>query len=642
MEFLEFPDDVAFWCIKWIDGYTQAHALSRTSSIEILFQGLQIASKVEVARFRPNQVASLLRRPWEGSPTYRRGRVHVGSLPALRIGQVFHAKKLVGTLPTQSVSISLATGESSGISVTCGEELPRPKGWDTSFRILNPVQFDLPRDFGASRCWIYRDERVPADIVIPRTLIEQTFYFPHTAIANAFAMGPWSKIKQELIYFGDLESGLRTQVDPVTREWQVILETKLPDVYAPLMALLNFDEHASHCAEALYSKALEDRGSNRHKSWFASGQIPLPAEEPPLRMELRGYWLADVTRKGSRTFLATHIAAFDWPAGVPMIAWERLNSGAGSDQPRDNDGPRPYSASNSTQRAPADTQVSAQHDASAQFSALTHESMSIGFMRQPRMRKLEKTSHKHYTASQRPFDDPSDEKCVSSGANSSQSDADRKALFESLLIPGEVHFDHLLTAFKQLTSEGLIDHYNVFEPAEPSLRTDRKGIGCWNFLDELMRTQGPIPSRGWVALNPKGSHSSKSSRIPRVALVLEVALNGRIAHWIEIERRSTEASMLSPMLVDVPPGMEYLVIEHTLQAIADVRGSGLRRAMPIVAAEYPPTVVDCYQHAYEREEVEERLIVTGLKTASLGNFLKRCFDGASGVEQIQSVPIDTY
>lgn len=635
MEFLEFPDGDAFWCIKWIDGYRQAHALSRTTSIEILFQELPITSKSEVAQFRADRVAAFLRVPRVGCyPTYKRGRVHVGSLPALRIGQVFHRKELVGTLHTQAQTISLATGESSGTSVSCGEELPRPKNWDMPFRVLNPVQFHLPKDFAPSRCWIYRDDRAPADIVIPRTLIEQTFYFPHTAIANAFAMGPWSKIKRELIFFGDLESGLRTQVDPVTREWQVILETKVPDDYAALMALFHFDPHASRCAEALYTQSLRDRGSNRHAPWYASGHIPLPREETPLRMQVRGYWLGDAARKGSRTFLATHIAAYDWPELIPAIAWERLNSGAVSDRPREIDGPRPYSASSSSQRAPARTQVSAQHDASAQYSALAFEGINIDFLRPPNMRKLEKASHKHYTAAQRQFADPSEEQSASTGANSSQRDADRKALVESLLIPGQVHFDHLLAAFGQLISEGVVDGYTIFGPLERSLRTDRKGIGCWNFLDEEMRLLGRLPGRGWVALHPKGSQNASVSRIPRAALVLQLTFNGRVAYWIEIERRPTEASMLSPMLLDVPPGLEHLVIEHALQAIADVRGSGLRRAMPLVAADYPPTSADCYQHAYERVSIAGQLTVKGIKTASLGNFLTRCLDAQSSFDPI--------
>ncbi|HET9032704.1 MAG TPA: hypothetical protein VFN25_07350 [Dokdonella sp.] len=626
MEFLEFPEGDAFWCIKWIDGYRQAHALSRTNSIEILFQELPVSSKSEVARFRTDQITAFLRLPRDRYPTYKRGRVHVGSLSALRIGQVFRTKKLVGTLPTQVQSISLATGESCGTSVTCGEELPRPKNWDTPFRVLNPVQFHLPKDFAPSRCWIYRDDQAPADIVIPRTLIEQTFYFPHTAIANAFAMGPWSKIKRELIFFGELKSGLRTQVDPTTGEWHVILETKVPDTFAPLMALFQFDPHASRCAEALYSQSLQDRGSNRHALWYASGHIPLPPEDRSLQLQVRGFWLADVARKGSRTFLATHIAAFDWPDIVPMIAWERLNSGAGSDQPRENDGPRPYSASSSSQRAHEEAQLSAQHDASSQYSALAFEGLNISYLRQPKTRKLEKNSHQRYTASPRQSSDPSEEQSASTGANSSQIDTDRKALVESLLIPGQVHFDHLLAAFEQLALEGVIDDYSLFGPLQSSLRTDRKGLHCWNFLDERMRSHGRVPGRGWVALHPKGSQTSSASGIPRAALVLQLTLNGRVAYWIEIERRPSEASMLSPILLDVPPGMECVVIEHALQAIADVRGSGLRRAMPYVVAEYSPASAECYQHAYDRVSVDGRLAVKGLKTVSLGNFITRCFN----------------
>ena len=383
MEFLEFPEGDAFWCIKWIDGYRQAHGASRTTSVEILFQDLRISSRSEMNRFVDSEVATFLRRPYEGNPIYRRGRVHVGTLPALRIGQVFQSKTLVGTLPFKLETITLAKGDASGKSVTCAEQLEPPDGWTTSFRVLNPAQYDLPNDFGRSRCWLYRDEsnkRIPVDIVVPRMLIEQTFYFPLTSIANAFTRGAWSQIKHELICFEDMVSGLKTQIDPITGEWHVILQTKVTDPFAPLMALFQFDDDASRFANTLYAMALIDRG-NRHAPWYASGLIPLPAEEPPLRMKLCGYWLADIVRKGSRTFLATHIAGYDWPAAFPVIGWERVNSSAGSNQPQQNDGQRPYTASNSSQRAPAGTQVSAQNDASTQYSSLFYEGMGIEHLR---------------------------------------------------------------------------------------------------------------------------------------------------------------------------------------------------------------------------------------------------------------------
>jgi hypothetical protein len=625
MEFLDFPAGEDLWCVKWIDGYRQAHAASRSPSIGVLLQKLPLATARDVLKLDKQNVQAFLRRPFNAESIYKSARVHTGSLPGLRIGQVYRSQKRVATLRSEHYQINLPHGGESGVIVTCGQELERPAGWEAPFRVLNPGQFELPTPFRASRCLLLRDPSRKADIVIPCTLIEQTYYFPHSEFTKAFARGPWTKVQSDLIFLGAMESGLKTRVDPDTGEWQVILQSKVRDPYAPLLALLYFDPFASACAESLYSCALQDRGNDARAVWFASGRIPF-SKQSSLRLELRGFWLAHSARKGSETFLASHIAAYDWPLNLPPIASERRNSGKDSPEAREVEGGRPFAQSESVRRAPEGNQVSAQNDGSPDYETDNYEGVGISFLSPPILRTLEKKSHQHFGKSTvfppNPTEDPN---VGSTGASSSRAGSDRKAQVESANLPEAANLVLLLRAIEKSQSKGVITGHAVLEPASTSMRADRKGINCWNFLDEATRSSGKSPKRGWCVLNPRGqSETGASAPMPRAALVVCVYLGDRQIIWIEIERRATEKALSSPALIDVPEADQMTAIEHALAEIAYQQGRSIRQAMKLVADEYPPARARCYHHAFVREEGDQASRVKEICPDSLKSFLLRC------------------
>ncbi|MGO1073822.1 hypothetical protein [Lysobacter sp. CA199] len=624
--------------IKWIDGYRQAHKLSRSPAVDVLFQQVTAQHPADIRRL---DAPRLLRKPVqrEGERIYQLAQIHVGSLPYVRIGQVFREKELVGTLPLRSQRVTLTNGEASARSVSCADELPRPSDWEWPFRVLNPSQFELPRELWRSRCLLYRDEDLNADIVIPRTLIEQTFYFPHTEIANAFACGPWDHIKHGLIYLGEMESGLKTGIDPETGAWNIIIETKVLDQYAPLMALFHFDGYAERCARSLYGHALQDRGSDAWAPWYASGKIPF---ERSVSLNLRGHWLQYVERKGSRTFLATHIESCNWPSHLPAIQFERRNSGAGSEEPIKTLESRPYSERQSSRRGPDGTLLSSMNNASTASEAHAYEGIGLSWDNGLRVTKLTKRSSKQYDKGN-PFStnaEPREQE--STGASTSESSADHKALMESRQMASAHHFSYLLANLEALRNEGAIEHFFLVEPTSGSARADRSGITCWNFLDDRMRRTGRTPGRGWIILNPASKRNTRHPRLtPRAALVVEIRMRGVDLLWFEIERRETESGMCSPALIEPPAGGLEEIVDHCLQAIALAQGRAVREVISTMAADYPPMRCDFYQHTYVRAQkktdVKDEFTVNGLSAESIKSFLQRCTQrpilAAKGSEQ---------
>lgn len=637
MQFLEFPEGGDFWFVKWVDGYAQAHAGSRSPSAQVLLQWLAPDGK-RPPDVRSNDLGRLLRISKGEKEVFSVARIHTGSLPAVRVGQIYRQKTFVSSFPISFQSVTLPKADDSGVTVTCGEMLPAPKGWKGSFRVLNPSQFYLPSSFNASRCLLIAGENGKPDIVIPRTVVEQTFYYPHTEFANTHALGPWSRFKDQLIFFGDMQSGLRTQLGDAG-EWEIVLETKVPDSFAPLLALLHFDPFAQTCAEEIYARAVEARSGQAHGSWYACGRIPFSPEVAPLNIRFCGFKLADVPFKPNPTYLVTGITGCDWPSALPPVAFNRRNSGEASPNPTPGRGQRPFSRSRSSKPAASGMGVTSGVDSSSADPAAKTYTASFSWIAKPRVRKLEKNSHQQYEKGNVREGDASGE-VGSSGLPSSRNDAARKALFESLILSGTRQFELLIASLDAAKHMGALDSYDFEHPYEDTQGTDRAGLRCWNFFDEQERASGKLPRRGWQLLNSKKDRGLLSESVPRAALVAVLQVGERRGLWIEIERRAGESGMCSPLLVNIESIDKQALVQGALVAIRAARGSGLKRAMTDLAASYPPVAGYGFQHAYEREHQDGQLAVSAIKPTALVRFLNRSFSRAtspqSGEAAIQS------
>lgn len=88
--FEEFPDGDAYWMVKSVDRFRTPHALSESAAIDVLLQQIDPKLGRRADRASAAEISRVLGIPSDGQPTLRQARIHVGSLPGVRIGQVFH------------------------------------------------------------------------------------------------------------------------------------------------------------------------------------------------------------------------------------------------------------------------------------------------------------------------------------------------------------------------------------------------------------------------------------------------------------------------------------------------------------------------------------------------------------------------
>lgn len=606
MRFLKFPDGQDLWVVKWYDKRQQMHELSGSPSMEILLQRIDHQDPKVLRKMTHAEVGAFLaRQPYSQAGTFRLARLDESSIPAIRNGQVYRAGRRVGDLPSSIITLDMPGGERLMREVFLGEELhPRPKDWTYNYRLLNPSQYELLRDYDGSRCIVrtvnYQGRDV--DVVIPRSLIEQVFYFPDSVIIRAAAKGGWDQYEHELVSYKKLSNGLETGICPDTGAWKVLLRTEVRDQHALMMALFTHSPYARQRANQISSNALVERKQDRHAAWSASGQIPWDPAFGPYLLRLRGFMLSTVPRKGSDTFLATHVAGMTAPEHLPVVRHERENSnreGAIGDV----DWERPRGG-RSQQRGDPNRNIASGKNSNPQVGNEGFDTTATSWLLEPRMWKQEKDRHTSLEAPPNPQNpDPNQSDETSTGPSSGRVDNPGKASMHSLMAPAVASFVHLEDAMHELLEEGFIKNFSFIEPPYFAQREDRGGLSCWNFLTHELRENaqrlGHLPRRGWSILNPR-----ESPRRARAALVVRIELPSTVIHWIEIERRTYETGMRSPVLANLPESLADSFIDHTLHQISENEGVDLAGALQGMVEPFgPPLCATLYQHSYRTEKI---------------------------------------
>lgn len=606
MRFLNFPDRNDLWVVKWYDKRQQMHELSGSPSIEVLLQRIDIQDSKALRRMTHAEVGAFLaRQPYSQSGTFRIARLDESSMPAIRNGQVYRGGRQVGDLPSSVITLNMPGGERLMREVTLGEELhPRPKEWTYNYRLLNPSQYELLRDYDGSRCIVrtikHRDRDV--DVVIPRSLIEQVFYFPDSVIIRAAGKGGWDQYEDQLVVRKRLENGLETGICPDTGAWKVVLRTEVRDQHAIMMALFSHSPYARERANQISSRALAERRLDRHAAWNASGQIPWDPAFGSYMLRLRGFMLSSVPRKGSDTFLASHIAGMTAPEHLPVVRNERENSNReGQNGHIDRERSR---GGKSEKRGDPNRNIVPGRDPNPHEGNEGFDTTATSWLIQPRMWKQEKDSHISLEIPPaQPNLNPNQANEASSGPSSGQAGNPGKASMHAPPTPAVAAFVHLEDALQLLLEEGFIEHFAFVEPPYVAQREDRGGLGCWNFLSHEVRENaqrsGHLPGRGWSILNPRDW-----PRRPRAALVLRIELRSTVVHWIEIERRHYETGMRSPVLANLPENLADSFIDHTLHQISENEGIDLAGVLRNVVEPFgAPVRAALYQHSYRTEKV---------------------------------------
>lgn len=601
----EFPEDDALWFIKWIDEFRLPHMGTRSASVGVVLQKLPFTDPAKLWSIPPDSLLQVLgqrNRDPQVEVLPSNPRVMPGTLPLLHVGAVFQNKVKVGELPTQRQRIALRQGELDGKEVTLGERLPTPPNWDDNFpyRLLNKFEYSIPNSrMSESRCLVIWRRHV-GTYIIPRMAIFKTFYAAHSELAKAFCNGPWQERLHDVICLSDFQSGLKTERTS-TGQWNVILQTLVPDSFAPILALLYFDEHARACAESIYSRSLQDRSGRQHSPWYAGAQFPF--RPGPLQLDVRGFQLRgwkykddDGTSAENRKFLVTEIVGSSWPDYIPDIGHERANSGIPSSNPTVVRAPRPYPTSGDQEGSTPNTQVDGEHDAQA-ISTSTHMSTTeFHWINSPRTAKIRKQSSQQYEDDGRPSRPAASGDEVSTGENTHQHDGRPKGVAEVLVRVPEKRFENIVDVFVTLKSVGFLSSFTVFGCSIPGKLIRRGDFECWSFIDELSRIQGLRPRRGWRLAEYDAHNAAKC--FYRSALVVQLVIGADTHYWIEIEcRKKSERGFRSPVLSNVT-GSATEVISAAMEIIVEEKGVSAEPALNAQLRHHGVRAA-CYKHAHE-------------------------------------------
>lgn len=613
--FENFPQDDGLWAVKHIDQFHQAHEGTRSAAVKVMLQRLPPMSVAQLARMTEKSCQDVIGKrrddPW---PRFEFVEILVGSLPLVTVGFVFKNGVKVGQLPRCRKVIVLAPGEFDSMEFKAGEDTPPPQGWpeNSRHRTLNIGEYAGVTDhtlrnvfFSKSRLWVHtRDHGEDKETyVVPRTTILKAFYAQHTEIAKVTCGRSWGKYLEEVICLNDIESGLRTEIIDGGRQWNIILRTLVPDNYAPILAVLSFDEYGRARAESLYTKSLQDMGGNPREPWYASAEIPLQAVNERLLLETRCIALkprfffdAAGVRREHRKFLVTEISGGSWPKHYPIIGHSRTNDANDSQNPKPVELDKPYSQPRKPRDGDPTTTLTQGEDAKAQSSTTTMRGGEWNWLHTPPVTiKLEKLFSNRYLGSAgTPKTD--DETRVSTGAHTHEKDAVSKAEAVTLVRVSNERFERAIEVLEKLKKNGDISEIAEVAPLEPGQMSDRNGRCCWKFIDRESLINKRPPSIGWRAIYQNGR--SSLGAVYRSALILRLAINGADHYWIEIECRPKDPGFRSVLLSGSGAGT-FAILEATLDIIAEAKGRALKEKIAR-AFSHESVKVATYIHSYDK------------------------------------------
>lgn len=586
----EFPDDERWWVVRKIDGFEQGLGRSRTPGVKVMLSALAATSQAAVERMTLDEIRHYVRGFKDGpKPDLHIARIHPTLLPLFGIGAVFHRRLYAGHLKTEARTITLTASDLRGRDVVLNPPIPADQRTGNEVVLQRSEYAGIIPEFSRSRFLIHSAGDI--QYIIPRTEIHRRFYAPHSELARAFLDGPWNETVHRIVSQHDYKSGLSTGC--FGGEWHLILQRRIRDDYARLVAFLYFDPYARTCANEIYSQSLVDRGFvpedfdedgrliNRDKQglvsrpWFSSARIPFHCDAGPLQMTVRGWFLGpheDRFKPGEkRKMLVTAITGMKRLPYEPIIRIERDNSGLGSDNPQ----PAPDTNNRSlpeTRPAQPKVEITSQTDADANKQSVFALTDSFAWDAED-LPKLVKERHQvgvHWRSSSNQEGDPD---VVSGGAG------DYSTRNPPQINVGQIHanaaerFGLLITALDDLQKRGAIESTGLVFPPDDHVFADRQNLRCWTFLSSSSSLRQGWPDAGWVyVLWNKGKGASRNvQNTPRAALVVGITCGGVTGYWIEIEPRATEKGFSATIVLCKESDRDD-AIDVVLEVLADRRG----------------------------------------------------------------------
>lgn len=625
------PDDDKFRFIKWVDRFKIPHGGTGSTSVEALFETLPIQSITELNKLDEAKVRAIV--GTHSGPSalsalaeHARHQFLTGSLPHLRIGNVYKGGKYVGQLPAARRHIDLPH-ESLLTKATIGANLDPPFGWGEGvpYRPMTAKQYELRpfRPFEQSECLYFLDRASSTEYVIPRAVLFRTFYASHTLLANAFTSGPWHETAHTLISEWDFRSGLKTQVDPVTGSWDVVLTPSVPvGSFVHLLALLWHEQFARRCADNVYTAMLQGSERNADGVWFASAKIPFRPDDCLLPLDVRGFdllprtsYFAPGSEVPHHSFLVTSITSFPWPSWAPNVRWEKTNSGEKGKNQTTSLEPRPYGGGHHSGPAGSNVRLTSTADASPRHPKLEATEDRISITGAPPLKKMLKQNSVHYEGGSRVPPDEQEASTASSGNFSYGVDAQQSIQHSTIARSKISSFTGLLDALEELPAgdERQPVSHSVVQPIDAPVVALVAGEPCWDFLSAEERNSGEWPRFGWSVIR------EHRQRMPRAALILRITLQDEEGYWIEIEPRTANDAMCSPFLIGVAGDVQG-TLRAALDAIASRSGHHLQTPLEKVLAGQGGGRVRCFRHRYTTQGHKVEWNASALRAFLDGSF----------------------
>lgn len=617
-QFDGFPIDGQFWFIKWIDEFALPNMDTKSPSVRVILQKLPISTASQISRITKEEVKRYLGQRSGGDPEPiilpSDPRVLVGNLPAMRIGAIYKDHVHVGDLPTSSTLIEMPGGEALGEEVSLSKALPPPHNWTRGeYRLLNKFEYSVvPWKMKHSKCFVYNFRGVT--YIIPRMTIFKAFYARHTLMANAFCSGSWNKTKTMLMTENDLKSGLRSEITP-DGKWNIVLHTLLNDPFACWVALFNFDEYATACANQIYSKGLQELAAPGTKPhWYASAQIPFKETEELLRMEVRGFNLREWSyyqngeHVSHKKFLVTEISRFAWPEWIPVIGYGRMNSGDTAEEQVHTDLPAPYRKKRTVLRNDEQRphELESGIDPAEATTPVYFSASEWGWLKEPKIEKMVKKMSQTYRQQERLAETRQAGK-ISTGIPDNRKDAVDRGIAEVINREAEKRFDHLLAALEELRKANKIDSATVLAGTAANRHGRRGNLNVWQFFFMPgTPEQAKLPARSWRYVHQDQDAAGRRHRIFRTALVIAIVVEQQPHYWIEIECRKSEAGYRSILLGGVPASDVDSYIIGTMETVADQKGRNMEDRL-YKAAQIGGIQVGFYRHQYLRDSPSKSL-----------------------------------
>lgn len=602
LKFEGFPEGDDLWMVKCIDRFRIPHAMTESASVDVRLQRVKGLSAQQAARADARQIHDFFGGTERGPDAFLNVRVHAASLPALRVGQLFQNGEYRVELPTQSITVELPLAEKSGRAYILNDQLTPPPGWSAKhpYRLLTTREFDLcEADWRSHRVLLVK-EKGDRDVILPRTVIFQRCYGPHSEMADAFTSGPWPNVRRRLVSDADFENGLKTRIAPELGEWHLVLQTLIPDDFRWHVALFAFDPYAERQARALFSEAQvqrAERGRQRNDaSWFCPATLPYDPNYP-LTLRLKGYGLRPSLARPQGAFLVTSILGIRLGQPLPRLAYNRANAGSEAPDVQDVDAPQPFGGKGGRNRNNSDRRmVGSTHAADTGGAVAGYNTDTFDWDGPLDERVLEKTSSKHYTGAKqqpaKPVDGPDSTAKPLAGGQ-----AGRHLQASAQVRPRVAHFDNLIDCLTSLRDANRIDRFDVIQPENADLRAERGGLLVWDLTEEEVRRSRQRPKRWWRMLTPRGSRDD--SLVGRTVLIVEVRWKMFTALLFEVEcRRSEQGYCMAAMIFNgAPPPSQDAVCVQMMFAIVATEGRHLGAAAHTIAFGFGGRG-DAYRHRY--------------------------------------------